>query len=129
MYLPIVGLVFGMAAGFLFPAVIPAADAKLLSVAVAAAFDAVVSGLKAAAFGKFNDGVFAGNFFFGVTAAVFFVYVGNILSVDVYYVALLALGLRIFNNLSLLRQRMVPVFASARNGFGREGEETERHEG
>ncbi|MBO5588249.1 MAG: DUF1290 domain-containing protein, partial [Anaerovibrio sp.] len=37
----------------------------------------------------------------------FLVYVGDRLGIDLYYVALLAFGLRIFNNLGFIRQHLL----------------------
>jgi small basic protein len=39
--------------------------------------------------------------------AAFLVYVGDRLGIDLYYVALLAFGLRIFNNLGFIRQHLL----------------------
>ena len=63
MILPILGLLAGLAIGFLAPVNIPLASAKLFSVALLAALDAVFGGLRAAADEKFDNEVFLSGFF------------------------------------------------------------------
>lgn len=104
MILPILGLLVGLAIGFLAPVTIPLAYAKLFSVALLAALDAVFGGLRSAVYDKFDNEVFVTGFFSNALMAAFLVFLGDKLGIDLYYVALLAFGFRIFKNLALLRR-------------------------
>ena len=107
MILPVIGLIIGLVLGALMPINIPVAYAKLFSVALLASLDSVFGGLKAAANGKFDNAVFISGFFANALLAAFLVYAGDRLGIDLYYVALLAFGLRIFNNLAIVRRHIL----------------------
>ena len=55
----------------------------------------------------FDDKIFISGFFSNALLAAFLVYIGDHMGIDLYYVALLALGLRIFNNLGRIRQHLL----------------------
>jgi small basic protein len=101
--LPVIGLLVGILAGLFCPLFIPVAYAKLFSVALLASLDSVFGGLRAAAEEKFDNIVFISGFFTNALLAAVLVYVGDRLGIDLYYVALLAFGLRIFQNLAIIR--------------------------
>ena len=103
MTLPIVALLLGLVLGYICPISIPVAYSKLFSVALLASLDSVFGGLRAAAEKKFKNVVFVTGFFSNALLAAFLVYVGDQLGIDLYYVALLTLGFRIFANLAILR--------------------------
>ena len=107
MILAIVGLCLGIVLGFLFPWSIPVAYSKLFSIALLASLDSVFGGIRAASEGTFDDRIFISGFFSNALLAAFVVYVGDRLGIDLYDVALLALGLRIFNNLGRIRQYLL----------------------
>jgi small basic protein len=104
MVLPIIGLIVGLIIGAMFPVTIPVAYAKYMSVALLASLDSVFGGLRAGAEEKFDNTVFITGFFTNALLAAGLVYVGDRLGIDLYYVALLAFGLRIFQNLAIIRR-------------------------
>lgn len=107
MILAVVGLFLGIVLGLIFPWSIPVAYSKLFSIALLASLDSVFGGIKAASRGNFDDRVFLLGFFSNSLLAAFLVYVGDHLGIDLYYVALLALGFRIFSNLGRIRQYLL----------------------
>lgn len=107
MILPILGLLAGLILGYLCPVLIPFAYAKLFSVALLAALDAVFGGLRAVATDTFDQAVFISGFFTNALMAAFLVYIGDRLGIDLYYVALLAFGFRIFKNMAVLRRHIL----------------------
>lgn len=107
MILPILGLIVGIIIGSVVPVTVPLAYAKLFSVALLAALDTVFGGLKAAASEKFDNAVFISGFFVNGLLAVFLIFIGDKLGIDLYYVALLAFGFRIFKNLALIRRHIL----------------------
>lgn len=104
MFMPIAGLILGLLLGTLFPFSIPQEYAKFMSIALLASLDSVFGGLRAGAEEKFDNTVFITGFFTNALLAAGLVYVGERLGIDLYYVALLAFGLRIFQNLAILRR-------------------------
>lgn len=107
MALPIIGLILGLILGTLCPILIPIAYSKLFSVAILASLDAIFGGLRAAANNKFENVVFITGFFSNALMATLLVYIGDRLGIDLYYVALLAFGFRIFKNLASLRRHYI----------------------
>lgn len=108
MILPVLGLLAGLFLGYIFPiALFPLAYTKLFSVALLASLDSVFGGLRAAVNGNFDNTVFISGFFSNSVMAAFLVYVGDHLGIDLYYVALLTFGFRIFKNLAILRRHLL----------------------
>lgn len=104
MMLPIFGVLAGIAIGLLFPFKLPAEYGKFLAVALLASLDSVFGGLRSALEEKFDNAVFISGFFVNALLAVILVFIGDRLGIDLYYVASLAFGLRIFQNLALIRR-------------------------
>ena len=104
MALPITGLIIGILLGSVFPLTIPLEYAKFMSVALLASLDSVFGGLRAGLEEKFDNTVFITGFFTNALLAAGLVYVGDRLGLDLYYVALLTFGLRVFQNLAIIRR-------------------------
>lgn len=104
MILAVLGLALGLLLGSYCPLIIPVTYSKLFSVALLAALDSVFGGFRSAMDDKFDNTVFMSGFFVNGLLAAFLVYVGDRLGIDLYYVALLAFGLRIFQNLAIIRR-------------------------
>lgn len=104
MVLPITGLIIGIVIGIFFPITVPLEYAKFMSVALLASLDSVFGGLRAGIEEKFDNTVFITGFFTNALLAAGLVYIGDRLGIDLYYVSLLAFGLRIFQNLAIIRR-------------------------
>ena len=104
MILPLAGLMVGLIMGAFFPISIPVDYAKFMSVALLASLDSVFGGLRAGIEEKFDNTVFITGFFTNAFMAAMLVYIGDRLGIDLYYVSLLAFGLRIFQNLAIIRR-------------------------
>jgi small basic protein len=104
MMLPIAGLLFGIVIGSFFPFSLPMEYAKFMSVALLASLDSVFGGLRSALEEKFDNTIFITGFFTNALLAAGLVYVGERLGIDLYYVASLAFGLRVFQNLAIIRR-------------------------
>ena len=104
MMLPMIGGLLGIAIGLLFPLSIPVEYGKFMAVALLASLDSVFGGLRSALEEKFDNAVFISGFFVNALLAVVLVFVGDRLGIDLYYVASLAFGLRIFQNLAIIRR-------------------------
>ncbi len=104
MILPVIGLMIGLFIGTLLPISVPMEYAKYLSIALLASLDSVFGGLRAGAERKFDNLVFMTGFFTNALLAALLVYVGERIGIDLYYVALLAFGLRVFQNLAIIRR-------------------------
>lgn len=104
MWLPLLGLVAGIIIGMRFPLAIPVAYAKYLSVGILAAMDSVFGGLRAGLEGKFDTTVFVTGFFGNFLLAGLLAYLGDQLGVELYLAAVFAFGVRLFQNLAIIRR-------------------------
>lgn len=105
-----VGLVAGILLGLLLPVSIPAAWTKYTSVAVLAALDTGVGGIKAGLEQHFSLVVFTSGFTFNILIATLLVYLGDSLGVDLYLAAILVFGVRLFNNTTTIRRILIDRF-------------------
>ena len=106
-YIVMVSLAIGLLIGSISPIVIPLAYTKLFSVALVAALDAAFGGLRSAISERFDKHVFVTGFFSNTLLAATLVFIGDRLGIDLYYVALLAFGFRIFKNLAVIRRYLL----------------------
>lgn len=102
--LPVFAVLVGIAIGLLFPISLPAEYGKFMAVALLASLDSVFGGLRAGLEEKFDNTIFISGFFVNALLAVVLVFIGDRLGIDLYYVASLAFGLRIFQNLAIIRR-------------------------
>jgi len=107
MWLPILGLIIGLAIGWFSPFSIPAEYSKYLSVAILAALDSVLGGIRAAQEDHFDSVVFLSGFFTNILLAGILAYVGDRIGVDLFLAAVVAFGVRLFNNLAIIRRHLI----------------------
>lgn len=107
MWLPLLGLVVGIIIGLRFPFVVPAAYAKYLSIAVLATLDSVFGGLRADLEQKFDSLIFTTGFFGNALLAALLTYIGDQLGVELYLAAVFAFGVRLFQNLAIIRRYLL----------------------
>ncbi len=103
-YYAIIGLALGVIAGAYCPYSVPPQYARLLAVAVMAGLDAVLGGMRASLENNYDTAVFISGFFVNGILAAFLCYAGNLIGIDLYLVAVLIFGLRIFQNLGVIRR-------------------------
>ena len=106
-YIVIVSCSPRLVIGYSSPLVIPVAYSKIFSVALVAALDAAFGGLRAVVSERFDKRVFVTGFFSNTLLAAALVFIGDRLGIDLYYVALLAFGFRMFKNLAMLRRYLL----------------------
>ena len=111
-YVVIVSVLLGLVIGYSSPLVIPVAYSKIFSVALVAALDAAFGGLRAVVSERFDKRVFVTGFFSNTLLAAALVFIGDRLGIDLYYVALLAFGFRMFKNLAMLRRYLLRDYRS-----------------
>ncbi|MGI5838423.1 MAG: small basic family protein [bacterium] len=104
MWLPLLGLIIGIAVGLAFPLSLAPSYARYMSVAVLAAMDSVFGGFRAGLEGHFNTKIFVTGFFGNIILAAVLTYIGDRLGVELYLAALFAFGVRLFQNSALIRR-------------------------
>jgi small basic protein len=102
--LQLLGLIAGIVIGLALNVEVPPAYVRYLGIAVLAALDSVLGGLRARLENKFNDRLFIAGFLSNTLMATLFVYIGDKLGVELYLAAVVAFGVRLFQNLARVRQ-------------------------
>ncbi|KMK77122.1 small basic family protein [Alkalihalobacillus pseudalcaliphilus] len=114
MWLPILGLIIGVALGLLTEFRVPAEYSSYLSIAVLAAFDTLFGGIRAHLQNSFNEGVFLSGFFFNILLAAGLAFLGVHLGVDLYLAAVFAFGVRLFQNMAVIRRELLSKWRAKR---------------
>ena len=107
MLLPLVGLFLGVAAGWLLNVNVSYELSRYSAVAILAALDSVLGAVRAELDGVYDNRIFISGFLVNAIIAVLLTFIGDRLGLDLYLVALLTFGLRIFDNVALIRRHFL----------------------
>ncbi|GBD28007.1 MAG: small basic family protein [Armatimonadota bacterium] len=110
MWLPLGGLAAGVLLGLLVGVEIPLGLVKYTAIAVLAALDTLLGGLRAQLEGRFDLVVFTSGFVVNTSFAALLTAIGDLLGVDVYLGAVIVFSMRIFNNVSFIRRDLLRGF-------------------
>jgi small basic protein len=104
--LPLFGLAVGILVGAYAPVSIPLSMAKYTAVAILAALDTSLGGVRAGLENRFD--LFS---FISLLAAAL-TYLGDRLGIDLYMAAVVVFGVRLFDNLAIVRRLVMNRFWS-----------------
>jgi small basic protein len=107
MWLPIIGLLVGVVISYLFSITIPTQYSRYTAMAILAASDSVLGAARAHLEGQYDNRVFISGFCVNAILAGFLTFVGDRLGVELYYAAIVAFGVRLFNNLGMIRRHFL----------------------
>jgi small basic protein len=107
MWIPILGLLIGLIIGSALNVPIPGAYAKYLSIAVLAALDSAFGGVRSIFDERFDAAILLTGFFANALLAALLAYLGDQLGVDLYLAAVFAFGVRLFQNLAIIRRELL----------------------
>ncbi|MEW9667524.1 small basic family protein [Ammoniphilus sp. 3BR4] len=107
MWLPIIGLIVGVILGLSSEFTVPVEYRNYLSIAVLAALDTVFGGIRSYLENIFDIKVFMSGFFFNTLLAAGLAFLGVYMGVDLYLAAIFAFGVRLFNNIAVIRRIMI----------------------
>jgi small basic protein len=104
----LIGLVAGVALGFLAEPTVPLWLQPYLPIAIVAALDAMFGGVRARLDGIFDDKVFVVSFLSNTVIAALIVFLGDQLGVgsQLSTGVVVVLGIRIFSNVAAIRRRL-----------------------
>jgi small basic protein len=94
----------GVVLGLMSPLTIPIIYARYTAVALLAALDSIFGAFKAYIAGTFEPRVFFSGLVTNTVLAAGLTYFGDKLGVELYIAAIVAFGVRIFNNLGAIRR-------------------------
>jgi small basic protein len=111
LWIPIFGAIIGIFIGmYVLPYDIPVSYIKYTAIAILAALDAIFGGIRAQIVREFLFTKFISSFFTNTALAAMLAYLGDIVGVDIYMGAVVAFSIRLFQNLSLIREELFERF-------------------
>lgn len=116
----LIGLILGLLVGFNISITVPVIYAPYVSVAILAALDSVFGGIRAIEEDCFDANIFISGFFCNALMAGFLAYFGDRLGIQLYLAAIFAFGVRIFQNLAIIRRSILARFFFKNNENKRE---------
>jgi len=110
-WLAVLGLLIGLILGATLSLTIPAEYSRYTAIAILAALDSVLGAARAELEGDFDNRVFLSGFFANMVLAGGLTYLGDRLGVELYIAAIVAFGVRLFDNLAIIRRLLIRRFA------------------
>jgi small basic protein len=107
MWLPIIGLLVGIVVSYLFGITIPAQYSRYTAMAILAASDSILGAVRAHLDGEYDNRLFVSGFCVNALLAGLLAFVGDRLGVELHYAAIVAFGVRLFENLAKIRRHFL----------------------
>jgi len=110
MIIVIFGIALGLIIGYLLPITFSTVYSLYLSVAILAAIDSIFGAVKANIENQFDGVIFISGFFSNALLAGLLAYIGDMLGIPLYYAAIFVFGVRLFQNLAIIRRSVLKRF-------------------
>ncbi len=98
---------------------VPYSYSQYMAVAILACLDSVFGALSANMDNKFKMNIFISGFLGNAIIAVFLVFIGIKLNVDIYLAAVILFGGRIINNFATIRRQVISKIEEKRNSLNK----------
>lgn len=126
-FVPILALAVGFLIPFLFKVgPLTGVSGLYLGVACLAGLDSLLGGIRSGLEGKFHNDVFVTGFVANVLIAFFLAWLGDQIGLDLFLVAVLVMGGRIYTNLSLIRRFMLTKYKDAQERLRLKEQQTQQ---
>ncbi len=123
MWLPVLGLLVGILAGIAFSLSIPSDYARYTAIAILAALDSILGAVRSEMEGSYDNEIFVTGLVSNMLLAGLLTLLGDRLGVDLSIAAIVAFGVRLFNNLAIIRRYLLSRSRGLRAAFRRMAEE------
>jgi small basic protein len=107
MWLPLLALVIGLVIGLQFSFTVPQEYARYTAVGILAALDAILGAARAELNHAYDNRVFISGLMSNVALAVGLTFLGDRLGVDLSLAAVVAFGVRMFDNVAIIRRHFL----------------------
>ena len=103
-------LLIGLFIGFQIPILLPVAFVQYMAIGVLAALDSVFGGIRAYMEDSFDNTIFISGFITNTLLAAGLAYLGDRLGLELYLAAVVVFGVRIFQNLGIIRRYLLKKY-------------------
>ncbi len=110
-WLPMLGLLIGLMLGLAFSLSIPAEYSRYTAMGILAALDSLLGAVRADLDSEFDNRIFLSGFVANIVLAGLLTFLGDRLGVELYLAAVVAFGVRVFNNLAIIRRQILARLA------------------
>ena len=107
LWIPVLFLVFGLLIGLQFNLTVPQELSRYTAVGILAALDAVLGAIRAELNRSYNNRIFISGFLSNILLAAGLTFLGDRLGVDLFLAAVVAFGVRLFNNIAVIRRHFI----------------------
>ncbi|MCU9600063.1 small basic family protein [Pallidibacillus thermolactis] len=114
MWLPVLGLLIGITLGILTDIDIADQYSDYLSIAILAALDTLLGGIRAQLQKLYDEMIFVTGFFTNIILATSLAFLGVQIGVDLYLAAVFAFGVRLFQNIAVIRRILISKWSKKR---------------
>ncbi len=106
----VLAIVLGLFIGWFMPIGLSSAWSLYVAVAILAAIDSVFGAIRSSMEDRFDSVIFISGFITNAILAGFLAYIGDYLGIPLYYAAVFAFGVRLFQNLAIVRRLLIDNF-------------------
>lgn len=110
-WLPLLGLLIGLMLGLGFSLSVPAEYSRYTAIGILSGLDSLLGAGRAELCGEYDNRIFLSGFFANILLAGLLTFLGDRLGVELHLAAIVAFGVRIFNNLAIIRRQMLARLA------------------
>jgi len=121
-WLPVLGLLIGLMLGMAFTITIPTEYSRYTAMGILAALDSLLGAVRAELYGEFDNRIFVSGFFANIVLAGGLTFLGDRLGVELYIAAIVAFGVRLFNNLAIIRRQLLARMMGPQSAQGAKGD-------
>lgn len=113
---PVIALIIGIVIGIFLPVQVTPFYARYIAIVILVALDTIFGGIRTILELKFDAVIFLSGFFVNSLLGVVLISIGDRLGVDLYLAAIVAFGVRIFQNLAVIRRYVIKKLSSKIRG-------------
>ncbi len=104
MWIPLAGLLLGILVGLLISPPVPSQFTRYVAMMILAALDSVLGAIRSEMRNEFDNSIFLSGFVMNSVFAGAMTYLGDRLGVELHLAAIVAFGVRIFQNIAVIRR-------------------------